>query len=324
MSLAYRNTESIAAELGGQAVMLPGTSAKAPKVSVVLTTYNRAHLLPATIESILAQTFADFELVISDDCSPDETEKVCKDYERSDARVRYRRGPKNLGMPGNLNAGIQASSAEYIANLHDGDLYDSTLIEKWCAALEAYPQAAFVFNAYREIDSSGRTVRVYRESLDPCVPGPLLLERIFFRRWLFSSPVWGTVMGRRSAYLKVGLFEPRFGFVSDVDMWMRLAESFDVAYISEPLISLASRQAAPRLWGGAEDLVQKQIERMFWEARLRHYQSQRTRLLLEVLRHEAFALTNRAYSFACISKARVTRAFGWRGRAQVGSETAKQ
>ncbi|MGA9982456.1 MAG: glycosyltransferase family 2 protein, partial [Acidobacteriaceae bacterium] len=90
--------------------MAAGNSQKTPKVSVVLTTYKRAHLLRETIDSILAQSFRDFELVISDDCSPDETEKVCREYERFDARVRYRRGAKNVGMPGNLNAGILATS----------------------------------------------------------------------------------------------------------------------------------------------------------------------------------------------------------------------
>ena len=144
---------------------------RTPKVSVVLVTYKRAHLLPATIESILAQTYTDFELIICDDCSPDETEMVCREYEKCDLRIRYRRGQKNVGMPGNLNAGILASSGEYIANLHDGDIYDPKLLEKWRAALDAYPRAAFVFNAYRDLDRHGNTVRVNREPLGPCVSG---------------------------------------------------------------------------------------------------------------------------------------------------------
>ena len=135
VSIANRDHGSAAAELDGPRAMMAGNSPGTPKVSVVLTTYKRAHLLPATIDSILAQTFRDFELVISDDCSPDETEKGGREYERSDARVRYRRGAKNVGMPGNLNAGILATSGEYIANLHDGDEYDPTLIERWsCSA----------------------------------------------------------------------------------------------------------------------------------------------------------------------------------------------
>ena len=95
-----------------------------PKVSVVLTTYNRAHVLAVTLDSILSQTLEDFDLIISDDASQDDTERVCRQYEARDRRVRYRRGLKNVGMPGNLNAGIAVSAGEYIANLHDGDLHD--------------------------------------------------------------------------------------------------------------------------------------------------------------------------------------------------------
>jgi glycosyltransferase involved in cell wall biosynthesis len=221
MSLSNRDEESFAAGPAVDSVIAPGMAGKAPKISVVLTTYKRALILPATIDSILAQTFTDFELIIRDDCSPDETEAVGRRYEKLDPRVRYRREPKNIGMPGNLNAGILASSGEFVANLHDGDFYEQTLLEKWCAALDAHPNAAFVFNAYRGIDAEGRTTQVWREPLAPCVPGSTLLEEIYFRRWRFDSPVWGTVMARRAVYLEAGLFDPRFGLVADVDMWMK-------------------------------------------------------------------------------------------------------
>src|SRR5712691_5136466 len=96
--------------------------AKTPKVSAVLTTYNRAASLSVTLDSILAQTFSDFELIVSDDCSSDDTTAVVQDYIRRDRRVRYRRNEKNLKMPGNLNAAIAEATGEYIANLHDGDV----------------------------------------------------------------------------------------------------------------------------------------------------------------------------------------------------------
>jgi glycosyltransferase involved in cell wall biosynthesis len=294
-----RDTGSITAELGRKALgAIEQSTVRVPKVSVVLTTYNRAHLLGATIESILSQTLEDFELIVCDDASQDATERVGREYEKRDHRVRYRRGLENLGMPGNLNAGIEAAAAEYIANLHDGDLYERTLIEKWSAALDRFPRAAFVFNAYRAIDANGHTVCIFREPLEPCVAGSALLEQIFFRRWRFDSPVWGTVMGRRSAYLAVGLFDPRFGFVADVDMWLRLAERFDVAYIPEPLIVLPSREAVPRIWSGAENRAQAQTELMFWEARMRHYRGSPVRRATEAVRHSTFVAATRAMQVA--------------------------
>jgi glycosyltransferase involved in cell wall biosynthesis len=257
-------------------------------VSIVLTTYNRGVLLRQTIESVLGQTLGGFELILCDDASTDDTPRICEEYAERDSRVRYIRHSRNCGMPGNLNAGITASTGEYVANLHDGDIYGPTLIEKWKAALDAHPGAAFVFNAYGALTPSGEVRRIYREALPACTPGAVLLEQIFFRRWRFDSPVWGTVMARRSAYVHAGLFDPRFGFVSDVDMWMRLADEYDVAYISEPLINLPCRESVPRKWGGAEECAHVSIDRMFWEARMRHYRDRPIRRFGEAVRHVGF------------------------------------
>lgn len=255
------------------------------KVSVVLTTYNRAHVLPQTVDSILGQTLPDFELIISDDSSPDETEAIGRKYEKLDSRVRYRRNDRNLNMPGNLNAGIREARGEYVANLHDGDVYDARLLEKWAGALDTYPSAAFVFNAYRHLDEYGNERAIEHQPLPPCFSGTLLLEGIYFRRWRFSSPVWGTVMARRIAYQAVGLFDSRFGFFSDVDMWMRLASRFDVAYVDDPLISLASRDSVPRVFQADERKTQRILEQMWLEARVRQYSDRPMRLALEGLRH---------------------------------------
>ena len=83
-------------------------------VSICITTYNRAGTLQQTLESVLAQRFDDFELIISDDCSTDETEDIVRSYESKDKRVRYFRNQHNLKMPGNLNAAIQHAQGEYI------------------------------------------------------------------------------------------------------------------------------------------------------------------------------------------------------------------
>jgi cellulose synthase/poly-beta-1,6-N-acetylglucosamine synthase-like glycosyltransferase len=266
-----------------------------PKVSVVLTTYNRDSVVASTIEAILGQTYREFEFIISDDCSSDNTEQICHEYERRDRRVRYRRNERNLGMPGNLNAAIQAATGEYIANLHDGDIYHPTLLERWVAALDTCPKAGFVFNAYRALDADGKEKAIYREPLPPCAPGSLLLESIFFKRWRFDSPVWGTVMVCRAAYEKVGLFQESFGFCSDVDMWMRIADCFHVAYIDEPLISVPSREVLPRQIALDARELNKKVERMFWEARMRHYRSQPLRRWRAMTTHVSQVLCARTW-----------------------------
>lgn len=208
-------------------------------VSLCLTTFNRAAVLPVTIDSLLAQTFGDFELIISDDCSTDDTESICRGYERRDGRVRYVRNSANLKMPGNLNAAVSYATGRYIANLHDGDVYRPDLIEKWTRALDDAPAAAFVFNAYRSVRADG-SMRLYDLPFGPCVGGEEI-ALAYFRS--MTSCVWGTVMARASAYDRAGGFDPEFGFISDVDMWLRLARDADVAYVAEPLITITPREA---------------------------------------------------------------------------------
>lgn len=209
-----------------------------PPVSVCLTTYNRASVLPETIDSLLAQSFPDFELIIQDDCSKDETEVVCRGYQARDSRIRYQRNHQNLKMPGNLNAAIQRATGEYVANVHDGDLYRPDLIEKWKRALDEVPKAAFVFNDYEAISSS-RKRTLHRMQDGNRMDGKKVALHFFST---FTSCVWGTVMARKNAYDEKGLFNPLYGFISDVDMWLRLAHGSDVAYVPEPLITLTPRE----------------------------------------------------------------------------------
>jgi glycosyltransferase involved in cell wall biosynthesis len=243
-----------------------------PGVSVVLTTFRRARELPATINSILRQTYPDFELILSDDASPDDTEAVCREYERADRRVRYRRNPTNLNMPGNLNAGIREAVAPLIANLHDGDVYRADLLERWKGALDESQDAAFVFNACEAVDSGGKLLATYSHDFPKRLERGAFVSYMMgrftgshndvtrvvgpdgfnsplgkgqrFKRWLsgpFDSPVWGTVMARQRCYQDANGFDPHFGFISDVDMWLRLNEESPAVYIREPLISLAPR-----------------------------------------------------------------------------------
>ena len=178
---------------------------------------------------------------------------------------------------------------------------------KWVSALEACPNAGFVFNAYRALDADGKERKIYREPLPPCSPGSVVLEEMFFKRWRFDSPVWGTVMARRSAYEKVGLFDERFGFCSDVDMWMRIAECFHVAYINEPLISLPSRETLPRKIAVEGRDLRRAAERMFWEARMRHYAGKPLQKGLALATHLIHVAGNRLFFLAINVRRRLLR-----------------
>ena len=255
-----------------------------PLVSVVLVTYNRVNVLEDTLRSLLAQTLDDFELIVCDDASTDGTPVVMAEWAVRDPRIMYVRQPRNLKTAGNLRHGVALAKAELVAVLHDSDVYDPRLLERWVAALRACPEAAFVFNAYNQLDADGRIEVTYRNDFDSCVPGHVLLD-YYFRRWHFDSPVWGTVMFRKSKYLAVGGYDTRFPFVADVDLYLKLSEKNFVAYVPDALIGLASRETLPRLFRNP----QRSVRQAFREARVRHYRDRPLQLLAEMIRHWTFA-----------------------------------
>jgi glycosyltransferase involved in cell wall biosynthesis len=208
-------------------------------ISICVTTYNRGHSLALTIDSILNQTYTDFELIISDDNSQDNTQIICEDFCKKDSRVKYYRNITNLKMPGNLNNAISKAKGTYIANLHDGDIYRPDLIEQWYNSLHKYPEALFVFNQYNWLDESGKFKLKYDHHLEEVNDGKVLME--YFLNTLSSAP-WGTVMAKRKAYDDFGLFDAEYGFISDVEMWLRLGLHGKVCYVNEPLIDLTPRE----------------------------------------------------------------------------------
>jgi glycosyltransferase EpsE len=267
---------------------------RVPLVSVVLATFNRAHVLEDTLRMVLAQTLGDFELIVCDDGSTDRTPVVMDEWTARDPRIVYVRQPRNLGgWAPNVRRGISLAKAEFVAVLYDGDVYDPRLLERWVAALRACSEAAFVFNAYNLLAADGRVKKTYREHLDSCVPGRILLERIYFRRWHFNSPVWGTVMFRKSKYLAAGGHDTNFSFHADIDLYMRLAETGCVAYVPEPLIGLASRETVPKLF---RPPPKRLARRVFREARVRHYRGRPLQFVAEMLRHWTFVAIDVAAS----------------------------
>lgn len=206
------------------------------KISVCLTHYNRPHLLAATLESLARQTRVPDEVLLWDDCSPNDPTEVARAYKARFPRFVYQRNSRNLGMPGNLNAVLAAASGDLIANLHDADVFHPELLQKWEHALLAHPQAGLVFCG---LDASTGTTQGERIWIHPCAK--YAGGHDFFRDHYVgttSSMIWGTVMVRRDVYEKHLPFDPQFRNWADVDMWMRICRTDGIAYVPEALIKL--------------------------------------------------------------------------------------
>jgi glycosyltransferase involved in cell wall biosynthesis len=202
-----------------------------------MPTYMRAHLLAGSIRTILNQSFEDFELLVQDDCSHDATEKVVHQFK--DPRIRYHRNEINLGMPENLNQGIRAARGEYVVVCHDHDLYNWRLLKKMVSLLDEHPSVGMVHTGIALIDQEGCGTGVKYVRGWPTVSAGKQWLRFMLSS--FHCPVCANAMVRRSVHEELGLYDPDFGFVADVEMWMRISLAYDIGYIREPLIQVRER-----------------------------------------------------------------------------------
>ena len=222
-----------------------------PPVSVCVPTFNRAALLRTSLASILRQSFRDFELIVVDDASTDETPGVVAGLR--EPRLRYERNERNLGQIANLNRCLALARGEYVCIFHDDDVYAPTILEREVAVLARHPGVGLVHTAVWMLTADGRVRRVHRVAERDYVRSGR--ERFMTYLGRAHDIVFSTAMVRRACYEAVGGFDPRF-ILADGDMWLRIALRADIAYIAEPLAGYrvhdvsASRTMTPARWFG--------------------------------------------------------------------------
>jgi glycosyltransferase involved in cell wall biosynthesis len=239
-----------------------------PRVTVGMPTYRRADHLRHAVQQVLAQTYADFELIICDDASPDETPEVARSF--TDPRVRYERNPSNLNIPRILNKLLELARGDLILILHDHDSFHPRLLERMVEAYDRNPELGFVHPGVAWVDPSGGNYREFLAEYPPIMSGRDLAGQILFAP-SFSSPITACSMVSRAAYEKAGMhYDERFGFLSDTDLWLRLCLDHDVGYLREPLLICRERDSGHRYAGiswqmmqWAADIAAVNIERHF-------------------------------------------------------------
>jgi glycosyltransferase involved in cell wall biosynthesis len=141
------------------------TSNSQPKVSIGMPVYNGAEWIRATIDSVLAQTYRDLELVISDNASSDATEQICREYQQRDPRVRYFRNPSNVGVSNNFNKAFERSRGQFFKWTSCSDLIDPQFIARCMAVIEARPEVVLVFPRTRLFQGTVANGTDYEERL---------------------------------------------------------------------------------------------------------------------------------------------------------------
>lgn len=196
-----------------------------PKVSIVIPTYNRVEFLPKAIQSVLNQTYRDWEMIIVDDGSIDKTEEIVKGYKES--RIRYIVHKYNLGLSAARNTGIKNSRGEYIAFLDSDD--------------EWFPEKiSCQMNIFQKEDSkcgvictSGYMIKNDKIKGVKAIPANL---GNFYEKFLFENITWtSNVLAKKECFKKAGLFDENLESCEDWDMWIRIAKYYKFVFLEMPL-----------------------------------------------------------------------------------------
>ncbi len=208
--------------------------ANAPKISVCLDSFNYGRFLPEAIESVLSQSFQDFELVILDDCSTDDSFTIAERYALQDRRVVAVRNARNLGMVKNRNACLVLARGEYVKWLHADDfLCARDALERMAGVLDGNHAISLVASARRMVDENSHATGTWSsfEEERPIAGTTVINRCLFEQRNLIGGP--SAVMFRR-AHVSRG-FDEAFFVMADLEMWFHLLEQGCFAYIREPL-----------------------------------------------------------------------------------------
>jgi glycosyltransferase involved in cell wall biosynthesis len=209
---------------------------RAPKVTVAIPTYRGAAHLGAAIDSVLNQTLGDFELVVLDDNSPDDTAAIVARF--PDPRLVYLRNSRNLGPLGNWDRCLSEGRGEYFKLLPHDDVLQANCLERQVAVLDADldKRVALVFSSRDILAPDGKrlTRRGYPGHPTGLIPAAEVMRSCIRRGTnLIGEP--GAVLFRKSLADKVGRFDATYPYVIDLDYWFRLLRHGDAYCCPEPL-----------------------------------------------------------------------------------------
>ncbi len=200
-----------------------------PRVTVLMAVYNGARHVAEALRSILGQTFEDFEFLVVNDGSTDETREIVQAH--PDPRIRLIDNPCNLGLTRSLNRGLAAARGELIARQDADDISEPRRLARQVAFLDAHPDVALLGTWYRKIAADGRLRHGRRP---PCGWTELRWALLFYCPLVHSS-----VMFRRRAVLqRVGSYDETFEYAQDYDLWQRVAAQLRAVNLAQPLVRL--------------------------------------------------------------------------------------
>jgi len=221
------------------------------QVSVVMPAFNRSWIIREALQSVLSQTFQDFEVIIVDDGSTDNTAEVAASF--TDPRVKYIKKDENAGCAAAYNTGIRAAAGEYVSSLDSDDLWKPDKLEREVRFLDTHPEVQAVFSDLEKTDRGEFTPSFMRRSpnfskflpKEPSREGVALGQRqtyLCLLREVFIKMIALTF--RREALLKTNLFDESWPSGSDWKFLLEFSRSFRFGYIDQPLAVIRVQEDA--------------------------------------------------------------------------------
>lgn len=250
---------------------MTGQISPAPRVSVAIAAYNHAPFVRECIESVRAQTFTDWEIVVTDDGSSDGTAEILRELAATDPRVRFHGFAANQGACVAINDAITRARGEFIAILNSDDRFLPDKLERQVAFLDQHPEHAAVFALPRFIDEHGQTFRDETHK-DYRI---FQVENRSRTAWLRHFFLYGnclchpTVLIRCTCYETLGLYDPRLAQLPDFDLWVRLCMHYSLHILPESLLEFRLLGEQRNASAARPDVLAREP----WERRhiLRHF-----------------------------------------------------
>lgn len=215
-----------------------------PAVSVLMPVYNGLPYLTEALDSLLSQTFKNFEIIAVNDGSTDGSAEVLASYASRDRRVVVVTNEENIGLPRTLNRGLERCRAPLVARADADDRYRKDRLEKQVAFLEAHPEVGLLSCWVQKIKADGEFFSLVQF---PEEDGEIRVRELFVNS--FSHPA---VMFRRDLVQGVGGYDPEYWTSEDADLWARIRPLMKAANLKEPLIFYRKHEKSMMRTRGSE------------------------------------------------------------------------
>lgn len=192
-------------------------------ISIVLPVYNGEKFLKESIDSVLMQTYTNWELLILDDCSTDNTPIIAKEYVQKDSRIKYYRNENNLRLPRNLNKGFSLAKGKYLTWTSDDNRYRKNALEVMYTTLQKNADVKLVFSSFRIMDEEDNDVELYT------------VTEKDLKKIVGFNVVGACFLYTKEVYEVIGDYDPNLVLVEDYDYWQRVFMKFKAMAISEVL-----------------------------------------------------------------------------------------